>query len=183
MESQQPIDKKTMEQKAASTLKGKNTTNVKLEGYAFEDNIIGVTLHRSNGKEIFDLPLREMILRRQLESYGFSTFVTLRDVSSGTDDEPFKNHDGSFTYLFLSIGKHSFSTAAEAHSAVVMQCEKLFSVSVAPQNNHQFLMHPHNVLLSLEYYRLLLLPRIKILVAIMNLFRMIAIKQAPNLAL
>ena len=151
MESQEPVGKKIMEDKATNTLAEKTTTNIKLEGYAFEDNIIGVALRRNNGAGYFDIPLREMILRQQLETFGFSTFVTLRDINSGMDDEPFKEHDGSCRYLFLSIGTHNFSTAAEAHSAVITQCEKLFSVSVALQNNQQFLMYSHNALPSLEF--------------------------------
>ena len=105
--------------------------SLKVEGYAFHDDIIGVAHLKQNGEEAFNLTLRNMIYNRELEDEGFSSYVSLRDKSSGKKDLALLGNDGYPKYLFLSINIHHFCTTEEAAPLVKEQCEKLHSVSVA----------------------------------------------------
>ena len=103
--------------------------SLKVEGYAFHDDIIGVAHLKHNGEEAFNLTLRNMIYNRELEDEGFSSYVILWDKSSGKKDLALLGDDQYPKYLFLSINVHHFSTTEEAAPVVVEQCEKLRSVS------------------------------------------------------
>lgn len=107
------------------------TAKFVLEGYAFQDNIIGIVFRHDDGLEAPDLKLRQMIYREQLESSGFSAYVSLGDKTSGEADEPLLTKYGSHQYMFLSIRVHEFDSTTEAHSAVLDQCRKLLAVSYA----------------------------------------------------
>ena len=72
-----------------------------------------------------------MIYNRELEDEGFSSYVSLRDKSSGIKDLALLGNDGYPKCLFLSINIHHFCTTEEAAPLVKEQCEKLHSVSVA----------------------------------------------------
>ena len=114
-----------------------------VEGYAFQDDIVGVAHRKSTGEDAFNLPLRNMIFERELEEDGFSYFAALRDLSSGKEDEPLLNDGGYRQYLFLSVNIHQFSNVTEAHNAVITQCQKL--QAVRSQN-----LFPFHFLLSLQ---------------------------------
>ena len=100
-----------------------------VQGYAFQDDIIGVTHVRPDGEDAFNLNLRNMILRDALDDKGFSSFVTLRDKNSGKDDDHLVGADGYPKYMFMSINIHKFNNAKEASEAVLLQCERLRAVS------------------------------------------------------
>lgn len=101
-----------------------------VEGYAFYDDIIGVAHKKTTGEEAFNLTLRNMIIDKELEEDGFSAYATLRDKTTGKNDEPLTGTNGYPKYLFLSINVHHFCNATEAADAVIQQCQKLHAVSV-----------------------------------------------------
>lgn len=101
---------------------------LELEGYAFCDNIIGVTHSVNTEDEETNVKLQNLIFRKQLEDIGFCAFVTFRDIASGKADTPLINDKGCERFLFLSMNIHHFADAQEAHKAVLIQCEKLLSV-------------------------------------------------------
>ena len=103
--------------------------SMKVEGYAFHDDIIGVAHLKNNGEEAFNLTLRNMIHAGELEDEGFSSYVSIRDKSSGKQDLSLLGDDGYPKYLFLSINIHNYSNAEEARPAVLQQCQKLQTVS------------------------------------------------------
>lgn len=111
--------------------KGNLTSKIKLQvlGYAFQDDIIGVTHIRSDGEDAFNLTLRNMILGDHLQDKGFSSYVTLRDKNSGKDDDHLVGADGYPRYMFMSINVHKFDSVDEASDAVMKQCQRLHSVS------------------------------------------------------
>ena len=111
---------------------------LKIEGYAFEDDIIGVTHVRSDGEDAFNLTLRNMILSDALEEKGFSSFVTLRDKQSGKDDDHICGADGYPRYMFMSLNVHHFNDAKDAVAGVMQQCQNLHDVSLGlyPTNQH-----------------------------------------------
>jgi hypothetical protein len=102
---------------------------MKVEGYAFQDDIIGVTHVRSDGEDAFNLTLRNMILSDSLEDKGFSSYITLRDKSSGKNDDHLCGSDGYPRYMFMSINVHNFNNINEASNHVLKQCEHLHNVS------------------------------------------------------
>ena len=109
---------------------GKNRTNITLrvEGYAFEENVIGVAHVRSDGEDAFNMTLRNLIAQEEIRDSGFSMYVTLRDKESGKEDEHLRGKDGYPKYLFMSINMHKFSTVDEALVPVQEQCSKLLNV-------------------------------------------------------
>ena len=106
-------------------LPGTGPITLLVEGYAFHDDIIGVAHRKSNGDEAFNLTLCNMIFNRELEDEGFSSYVTLRDKSSGQQDLALNGEDGYPRYLFLSINVHHYVNATEANEHVLQQCRKL----------------------------------------------------------
>ena len=121
--------------KSDDTIMNKGTTfstkipiQFELEGYAFCDDIIGVTHSVNTEDEETNIKLQHLILREQLKHVGFSEFVTFRDTTSGKADKPLRNDKNLERILLLSINVHHFSNAEEAHRAVLIQCEKLLSV-------------------------------------------------------
>ena len=102
---------------------------LKVEGYAFQDDIIGVTHVRSDGEDAFNHTLRNMVLDGTLENNGFSSYVTLRDKNSGKMDDHLYGADGYPRYMFMSINVHSFANVEEASEPVLQQCQKLHEVS------------------------------------------------------
>ena len=109
---------------------GKNRTNITLgvEGYAFQDDVIGVAHVRSDGEDAFNMTLRNLVASEDIRDSGFSMYVTLRDKQSGKDDDHLRGKDGYPKYLFMSINIHKFSTTKEAAPAVLQQCNKLLNV-------------------------------------------------------
>ena len=101
---------------------------MKVEGYAFKDDIIGVTHVRSDGDDAFNLTLRNMILSDSLEEQGFSSYVTLRDITSGKCDHHLCGSDGYPRYMFMSINVHKFNNAEEASGPVLEQCQHIHNV-------------------------------------------------------
>jgi hypothetical protein len=103
---------------------------LKVEGYAFQDDIIGVTHVRSDGEDAFNLTLRNMILSDSLDDKGFSSYVTLRDKNSGKNDDHLFGSDGYPRYMFMSINVHKFNDVQEASAPVLEQCQHLHDVSL-----------------------------------------------------
>ena len=103
-------------------------TSLLVEGYAFYENIIGVAHRKTNGEEAFNLTLRNMIYKHELHDEGFSSYVTLRDKSSGHEDKQLLGEDGYPKYMFLSINVHTFSTVEAANEPVLEQCCKMQQV-------------------------------------------------------
>ena len=104
-------------------------TDMIIEGFALQDNIIAVTHHDKNGAYGPHFGLRQLLHDdNKLEPYGFSYCAPLRDKSTGKEDKPLLNNDGSEMYLFLSTGVHNFATVEDAHPAVILQCQKFFEV-------------------------------------------------------
>jgi hypothetical protein len=100
-----------------------------IEGFGLQDNIIAVIHRHKNGT--YGPPLRLLRLLyddNKLAPYGFSYCAPLRDKSSGNEDKPLLNNDGSEMYLFLSTDVHHFATVQEAHPAVILQCQKFLEV-------------------------------------------------------
>ena len=64
-------------QKKSRSLPRPTRMSLKVEGYAFHDDIIGVAHLKHNGEEAFNLTLRNMIYNRELEDEGFSSYVLL----------------------------------------------------------------------------------------------------------
>ena len=111
-----------------------------VEGYAFHDDIIGVSHRKSNGDEAFNLTLRNMIFNKELENEGFSSYVSLRDKSSGKEDLALNGEDGYPRYLFLSINVHHYVNAAEANEHVLEQCRNLHTVRIVESK----MLHIHS---------------------------------------
>jgi len=103
-------------------------TTLRVEGYGFEDDIIGVSHVRSDGEDAFNMTLRNMVVQDDLREKGFSAYVTLRDKLSGKDDDHLRGADGFPRYLFMSINMHKFENTTDAAEAVIEQCEKLHNV-------------------------------------------------------
>ena len=53
-----------------------SSTTMKVEGYAFHDDIVGVTHRRSDEEDAFNLRLRRMVLQKTLKDKGFGAYVT-----------------------------------------------------------------------------------------------------------
>ena len=123
--------------KTNNSKNGVNTT-LRVEGYAFEDDVIGVAHVRSDGEDAFNMNLRNMVVQDDLREKGFSAYVTLRDKLSGKDDAHLRGADGFPKYLFMSINMHKFDSATAAADAVIDQCKKLHKV--------------HNVIIFLELF-------------------------------
>ena len=104
-------------------------TTMRIQGYAFEDDIIGLTHVRSDEEDAFNLTLRSMVLNNELKEHGIFGYVTLRDPSSGKHDDHLRGADGYPKYMFLSMGKHQFKNAKEAIPLVKEQCNILYDVS------------------------------------------------------
>lgn len=107
-----------------------NKISLHVEGYAFHDDIIGVTHVRPDGEDAYNLSLRNKIIDNTLEDRGFSSFCMLRDKTSGKDDDYLSGADGYPKYIFMSIGIHKFNDAKDASSAVLEQCKNLQEVNV-----------------------------------------------------
>ena len=105
-------------------------TTMRIQGYAFEDDIIGLTHVRSDGEDAFNLTLRNMVLEDQLREHGIVAYVTLRDQSSGKLDDHLRGTDGYPKYMFLSIGKHQFDNATDAAPVIEKMCNTLYDVSL-----------------------------------------------------
>ena len=122
-----------------------------VEGYAFHDDIIGVTHRRSNGNEAYNLILRNMVFDNELEDDGFSAYMAMQDISSGKNDQILLDDKGYPRFVFMSINTHHFNTAFEGREAVKKQCEKLRAVST---NIHI----ANEQLPSLNTYTIVILP-------------------------
>jgi hypothetical protein len=123
-----------------------------VEGYAFHDDIIGVTHRRSDGNEAYNLILRNMVFNNELQDDGFSAYMAMRDISSGKDDQILVDNKGYPRFVFMSINVHHFNTAFEGRTAVKNQCEKLRAVSTNIQGNNKHNLstrYLHNCTLSL----------------------------------
>lgn len=107
---------------------GVNTT-MRVEGYAFQDGIVGNVHIRSDGEDAYNLNLRNMIRAGDLKQKGFHVIVTLRDKASGKDDYHLRGADGYPRYMFLDISRPEFADNNEAAAAVEDQCRKLHDVS------------------------------------------------------
>jgi hypothetical protein len=107
-----------------------STTGSKLiiEGFAFLDNIVAIRHRHSNGIDGPNLQIQYKIYNKELESHGFSDCVMLGNKSTGKQDEALFASDGSEMFLFLSMNVHHFDTPADAHSAVITQCQKFHEV-------------------------------------------------------
>ena len=116
--------KKVAEEKA-------NKISLHVEGYAFHDDIIGITHVRPDGEDVYNLSLCNKIIDNTPEDQGFSSFCMLRDKTSGKDDDYLSGVDGYPKYIFMSIGIHKFDDAKEASSAVLEQCKNLQEVIVS----------------------------------------------------
>ena len=101
-----------------------------VEGYAFEDDIIGVCHRKINGEEAFNMTLRKMIVDHKLDNDGFTAWVVLRDKSSGKEDKQLLGKDGYPKYLFLSINVHQFQSIEDANEPVLEQCRKMHTVRI-----------------------------------------------------
>ena len=112
---------------------------MKVEGYAFRDDIIGVRHLRSDREDAFNYTLRNMILENTLADKGFTYFATLRDKNSGKDDDHLYGSDGYPCYIFMCLGVHAFADAKEAAPAVLEQCRLLREVSTSGSNNQRCL--------------------------------------------
>ena len=110
---------------------------LKVEGYAFQDDIIGVTHIRSDGEDAFNMRLRNMIYSDSLEGVGFTSCVTLRDKNSGKEDEPLVGVDGYPRNMFMCINIHTFKDVEEASEPVLEQCQHLHDVSTHLFNTSQ----------------------------------------------
>ena len=128
----------------STTSSTKTPIQFELEGYAFCDNIIGVTHSVYTEDEETNIKLQHLIHREELKHIGFSEFVVFRDTTSGKADKPLRNDKNRERILFLSINVHHFRNAEEAHRAVLIQCQKLLSV------------RPYFFLLVLTYFASLL---------------------------
>ena len=107
---------------------------MKVEGYAFKDDIIGVRHLRSDREDGFNYTLRNMVLENTLADKGFTYFATLRDKNSGKDDDHLYGKDGYPCYMFMCLGVHAFADAKEAAPAVLEQCRLLREVSTSCSN-------------------------------------------------
>ena len=105
-----------------------DSTKVVIEGFAFEDNIIGLSLVKTNGDNAAHFYIQNMVATDQLNHYGLSTFAHIRDPNSGKKDEPLRDQDGYAKFIILCINIHKFNTPQEAHSAVITQCQNLYEV-------------------------------------------------------
>ena len=110
--------------------RSRDSIHLLVEGYAFQDDIVGIAHRRSDGGEAYNLVLRNMLFNKELEDDGFSKYVALRDKSSGKEDKLLTNDNGYPRFLFLSINVHRFENTSEANAAVLEQCETFRSVSV-----------------------------------------------------
>ena len=118
----------TPPKKKSATSVNRQPVSLLVEGYAFYDDVIGVAHRRSDGREAFNLVLRNMVFNKELEEDGFSAYVALRDKSSGKEDNLLTSEDGYPRFLFLSINVHHFVSAHDANTAVLKQCQKLQTV-------------------------------------------------------
>jgi hypothetical protein len=114
--------------KNSDNSKSGNKGPLRVEGYAFHDDIIGVAHVKPNGEDAFNLTIRNMILADDLKDNGFSAFVSLRDKTSGKNNSPLRGADGYVRYLFMCINVHEFGDAKSAASAVAEQCANLRDV-------------------------------------------------------
>ena len=103
-------------------------TSLLVQGYAFHENIIGVAHRKTNGEEAFNLTLRNMIYNHELDAEGFTSYVALRDKSSGHEDKQLLGEDGYPKYLFLSINVHNFDSVEVANEPVLQQCRNMQKV-------------------------------------------------------
>ena len=71
-----------------------------------------------------------MILDDTLKERGFAAYVSLRDPTSGEDDNPLCGEDGYPRYLFMCINFHKFENTKEAEGFVKKQCQLLHDVSL-----------------------------------------------------
>ena len=101
---------------------------MRVEGYAFKDDVIGVRHLRPDGNDGFNLTLREMVVQGDIKDQGFDAFVTLRDPASGKDDDHLRGTDGYPQFMFISMANHTFQDAAEAANPVDKQCKILHEV-------------------------------------------------------
>ena len=108
---------------------------MQVEGTAFRDDIIGIRHLRSDGEDAFNLTLKNMVVNDELTDKGFSAFVTLRDVTSGKNDEPLRGAEGYPQSMFLSMDRHSFENAKDAQIAVQKQCDIIRSIASNPMHN------------------------------------------------
>ena len=140
--------KRNKNQKKLGQKDSRITLNI--EGYAFQDDIIGVTHVRSDGEDAFNHTLRNMIIDGILECNGFSSYVTLRDRNSGKMDDHLYGADGYPRYMFMSINVHNFKNANDASKSVLDQCQQLHDVSryhltmvisVTVLNHHLLFLH------------------------------------------
>ena len=105
-----------------------NDAKVIIQGFAFEDNIIAMSLTTKNGEVTSHFGLQHKLMDSDVSYYGLSTFAYVRDKNSGQQDNPLQDEDGTPKYMFLSINVHNFTSPQEAHSAVVTQCRQLYEV-------------------------------------------------------
>ena len=102
---------------------------LRVEGYAFHDNIIGIVHRKNDGEDAFNGTLRNKVLQEQFHDKDIHAFANIRDKSSGKSDLPLVGEDKFNKIIFLNINTEDFSTAAEAHEHVIDKVTTIHNVS------------------------------------------------------
>ena len=107
---------------------------LRVDGYAFHDNIIGIVHRKNDDEDAFNGTLRNKILQEELHEKHIHAFVTLRDRASGKDDLPLIGEDNFNKIMFLNINTETFSNVNEAHQHVIDKVNTIHNVSQVCQN-------------------------------------------------
>jgi len=124
----------------SSPSKKKQTTKTPKEpfqvnGHAFHEDIIVITHEKNDKSDAFNGKLRDMIANQELNGIGISSWVTLRDVASGTDDRPLVGSDGYNRIMFLNIGNFFFANTEEAKPPTMENIRAVYGIMTDPINN------------------------------------------------
>ena len=103
---------------------------LRVEGYAFHDNIIGITHRKNDGEDAFNGTIRQKILHEEFHEKNIHAFVTLRDTASGKDDLPLQGENKYNKIMFLNINTEVYENANDAHQHVLDKVTTVHDVSI-----------------------------------------------------
>ena len=108
---------------------------LRVEGYAFHDNIIGIRHCKNDDEDAFNGTLRNKIMEEAFHTRNIHAFVTLRDIKSCKEDLPLQGEDGYNKIMFLNINTDVFKNLEQAHKHVIDKVQTIHDFVTDPYNN------------------------------------------------
>lgn len=102
---------------------------LRVEGYAFHNNMIGIVHLKSHNTDAYNGYIFQKLRRGKLHDNHIGAFARLRDKESGKKDLPLYSTDGSPRIMFFTIDTKAFSDVYQAHNVVIDELSVFHDVS------------------------------------------------------